>query len=252
MRTRIGALAIVFAVAAPAAAVANQGVLVLAHNGTPEWNAKIKDLVAKVDAQKPAEIAFGVPTRSMIAPAVERLAKRGVTDVIAVPFFLSAPISPEHLSGHAVPIRIAPAAAEDPLFADIILSRAEEISRKPGEEVLVLVGFGSDDGGTPWVMDLAPTARRLNRTRRFASILAIGKPDNPTDAEQQQIRLTLERNTATGRRILVVPVVTPASGADPAIERLLQGFTYELAPRGMMADDRVVQWLAARTQASAR
>src|SRR5688572_9715285 len=137
MRTRIAALAIVFAVAAPAVAVANQRVLVLAHNGTPEWNAKIKDLVAKVDAQKPAEIAFGVPTRSMIAPAVERLAKRGVTDVIAVPFFLSAPISPEHLSGHAVPIRIAPAAAEDPLFAEIILSRAEEISRKPGEEVLV-------------------------------------------------------------------------------------------------------------------
>jgi sirohydrochlorin ferrochelatase len=238
-------MAIALAVTAPVAALANDGILLLTHNGPPEWNASVKALVAKVDAQKPADVVFGLPTSSSVAPAVDRLARRGITDVIAIPFFLTTPIAPEHLGGHALPVRIAPAAATDPVFAGLVLSRVEAISRNPKDEVLVLVGYGADDAGTPWRVDLGPTAQRLKGMRQFATILSVAKPDNPTDREKQQIRLTLERNTAAGRRILVVPVLQGENGSNPMIERLLEGLSYDVAPGGIISDDRVAQAIAA-------
>jgi hypothetical protein len=108
MRTRISLLAGLFVLAIPALALASQGILVLAHNGTPEWNGQVKELTARVDVQKPADVVFGSPTRLTISAAVERLSKRGVTEVIAVPFFLSTPISPEDLTGYAVPSALRP------------------------------------------------------------------------------------------------------------------------------------------------
>jgi sirohydrochlorin ferrochelatase len=252
MNTRLVVITLLVGLVIPAITFANQGILLLAHNGTPDWNAQVNDLAAKVNARKPVEVAFGTPTRSIVAPAVDRLAKRGATEVVAVPFFLSAAVSPEDLTGHAIPVRIAPAAAHDPLFSEIILSRAEEISQQPTGEVLVVIGYGSDDAGRPWVIDLAPSALRLNQTRRFASILTVAKPADRTEAEQQQIRLSLEWQVAAGRPILVVPVMKSPSGTDPAIEQTLQGFTYRTAKGGVISDDRVAEWLANQTATSVR
>jgi sirohydrochlorin ferrochelatase len=251
MRTRIASLAVLAALAMPAVALANHGILVVAHNGTPEWNAQVTNLVTGVGQQKPVEVSFGSPTRSTIAAAVDRLAKRGVTEVIAVPFFLSAPISPEDVAGHVIPVRIAPALASDPVLADIILSHAQEISDKPGEQVLIIMGYGSNDAGVPWAVDLAASARRLNQTRRFAGILTIARPDSSTDMEREQIRLSLARHVAAGKRILVVPVMKSASSSDQVTEQTLQGFPYQMAASVIMSD-RLVQWVAAQTAPSAR
>jgi sirohydrochlorin ferrochelatase len=250
MRRGVLVLAALCALAMPPVALANEGILLLAHNGSPEWNTQVKELVTKVDAQKPAEIAFGSPTRSTIAAAVDRLVKRGVTEVSAVPFLLSMPISPEDLTGHAVPVSVAPAPDGDQVFTDIIISRAEEII-KGGGEVLVLVGYGGDDAGASWVVDLAPLAQRLNRARRFASILTIPRPDSATEIEQTQIRLSLERQVASGRSIVVVPMMISANGPDPSIAQRLRGFQYEVAERGVIPDDRLVQWVAGQRPARA-
>jgi sirohydrochlorin ferrochelatase len=238
MRIRIALMVMVCAIATPAVSVATDGVLVLAHNGTPEWNAQIKDLVAKVDAKKTAEVVFGVPTSSSIAPAVDRLAKRGVTNVIAVPFFLTVPIAAEHVTGHVIPVKIGSAPLGDEIFAQVVMSR------KASEEVLVLVGYGSEDLGTQWHLDLGPTARRLNGMRRFSTIVSIARPDTATDREKQQIRVTLERNTSLGRRILVVPVLPTSGEADSTIEHLLEGFAYDTVPGGIISDDRVANRIA--------
>jgi sirohydrochlorin ferrochelatase len=252
MKRRLVVITVLVGLAIPGVAFANRGILLLAHNGTPEWNAQVNDLAAKVNAQKPVEVAFGTPTRSTIASAVARLAKRGATEAVAVPFFLSSAISPEDLTRHAIPVRIAPAPERDATFSEIILSRAQEISQRPTGEVLVIIGYGSDDAGRPWAIDLAPSARRLNQTRRFASILTIAIPAGPTEVEQQQIRFSLERQVAAGRPILVVPVMNSPNGTDPAIEQTLQGFTYRTAKSGVISDDRVVEWLANQTATSVR
>ena len=244
MWTRAAVFAIVFALAASATALANTGILMLAHNGSPEWNAQISELKAKVDSRNPAEVAFGMPARSSIAAAVDRLAKRGVTEVIAVPFFLSAPISSEALTGHAVPVRLASRGGLDAVVAEIVLSRAEGTSRQPGGEVLLLVGYGADDGGTQWSADIVPSAQRLNRIRRFGSVLTIKRFDTLSAAERQTMRAALERSVSPGRPILVVYLLAPAK-VDPSLEQMVEGLSsYAVAKQGVISDERLVSWLS--------
>ncbi len=66
------------------------GVLLLAHGGQPEWNERVVSVATGVDQQYPTEIAFGMASRASIQGAVDRLAQRGVTSIVAVPLFVSS------------------------------------------------------------------------------------------------------------------------------------------------------------------
>ena len=66
------------------------GVLLLAHGGSPAWNARVTDVARDVDTTHPTEVAFGMASRGSIAAALVRLKVRGVTDVVAVPLFVSS------------------------------------------------------------------------------------------------------------------------------------------------------------------
>ncbi len=66
------------------------GILLLAHGGSAEWNGRVTELAAKVDATMPTEIAFGMAARASIQIAIDRLVARGVTEVVAVPLFVSS------------------------------------------------------------------------------------------------------------------------------------------------------------------
>lgn len=73
-----------------AAAQTKTGVLVLAHGGQPQWNERVLDVVRRVDQQQPAEVAFGMATRANIQSAIDKLTARGVTEIVAVPLFVSS------------------------------------------------------------------------------------------------------------------------------------------------------------------
>jgi sirohydrochlorin cobaltochelatase len=72
------------------AAAADPGILLLAHGGSAEWNARVTELAAKVNATRPTEVAFGMATRASIQSAVDALAARGVSEIVAVPLFVSS------------------------------------------------------------------------------------------------------------------------------------------------------------------
>lgn len=69
---------------------ADPGILLLAHGGTAEWNARVAELAAQVDTQRPTEVALGMATRATIQAAIDRLVARGVTEIVAVPLFVSS------------------------------------------------------------------------------------------------------------------------------------------------------------------
>jgi sirohydrochlorin ferrochelatase len=80
-----------WAVAAAAAADESKtGILLLAHGGKPAWNESVRALAAKVDAQQPTEVAFGMAARPAIQSAVHRLIERGASTIVAVPLFVSS------------------------------------------------------------------------------------------------------------------------------------------------------------------
>jgi sirohydrochlorin ferrochelatase len=66
------------------------GVLLLAHGGSAQWNARVTELAAHVDKTTPTEVAFGMATRANIQAAVDRLTARGVKEIVAVPLFVSS------------------------------------------------------------------------------------------------------------------------------------------------------------------
>ncbi len=69
---------------------ADPGILLLAHGGSAEWNGRVTELAQGVDKSKPTEVAFGMATRANIQGAVDRLVARGVTEIVAVPLFVSS------------------------------------------------------------------------------------------------------------------------------------------------------------------
>lgn len=66
-----------------------EGILLLAHGGSANWNEELLKLAKQVDQQFPVEIAFGMATKRTIQDAADRLKKRGVQRIIAVPLFIS-------------------------------------------------------------------------------------------------------------------------------------------------------------------
>lgn len=81
---------VLFATLVARTAFADPGVLLLAHGGTPEWNARVTALAAQVGRTHPTEIAFGMATRANIQAAIDRLVARGVSEIVAVPLFVSS------------------------------------------------------------------------------------------------------------------------------------------------------------------
>ncbi len=66
------------------------GILLLAHGGAQRWNTNVTDLASTIDRDIPTEVAFGMAQRSAIQTAVDRLEKRGVERIVAVPLFVSS------------------------------------------------------------------------------------------------------------------------------------------------------------------
>lgn len=67
-----------------------EGILLLAHGGAASWNARVDALAVVVNADQPTEVAFGMASRPTIQAAIDRLAARGVTSIVAVPLFVSS------------------------------------------------------------------------------------------------------------------------------------------------------------------
>jgi sirohydrochlorin ferrochelatase len=67
------------------------GVLLLAHGGHVQtWNEEVRHFADQVDLTIPIEVAFGMATKSTMQEGIDRLTARGVTEIVAVPLFVSS------------------------------------------------------------------------------------------------------------------------------------------------------------------
>ena len=230
----------------PRLAFAAQGILLLADEGKPEWNSQVAQLAARVDKQKPTEIAIWSGANQNLQVAVNRLIKRGASEIVAVPLFIAdPPVNIGAIVKSSVPIRMTTPLDRDPVVVDIVMARAQGISRNPGSEVLMIASHHAATGADRrWIPDLRTAAQQLNGMRRFVSVLtATVPPDGAPPISAVPLRNVLERYIASGRRIVVVPLVTPYGDAAPAIKERLQGLAHDVATSGLMPDDRLVAWI---------
>ena len=253
MRIRLVLCLALLGIPLPVPGVAERGILLLADEGQAEWTTQIGQLATMVDRQRPTEVAFWSATTSNIQAALDRLSQRGVSDIVVVPLFTTAPMSDlgSQVKSQA-PLRVLPISNGDPLLGEIVLRRAQEISRNPAAEVLLLVSYRASGGDERWVPDLRAAALQLNRTHTFAAVMSTMVSPNEAEASAKDaavLRSLLERQTGMGRRILVVPVLTPYGGAGSAIKEQLEGLPYDVAKSAVMPDDRLVAWILSRVDA---
>ena len=90
-RTRRGwLLGLLLAALLAPAVVEAQGILLLAHGGSDDWNREVLALAERVESARPVEVAFGMANKRAIRDAVDRLAEREVSNIVAVPLFVSS------------------------------------------------------------------------------------------------------------------------------------------------------------------
>ncbi|MGE0159163.1 MAG: hypothetical protein AB7T31_07085 [Gemmatimonadales bacterium] len=73
----------------PADACSAFGVLVMAHGGTPEWDAAIAEAVAPLARERPTAIAYGMADPATLSGALDSLRADGVERVAVVRMFVS-------------------------------------------------------------------------------------------------------------------------------------------------------------------
>lgn len=303
--TCVLALAVSPAVGQPATAQGRPGVLLMAHGGAPEWNQRVERIAADARRHAPVEVAFGMASRASLQGAIDRLVAAGVTEVVAVPLFVSswssvitstefllglraeAPAdlaifakmdhsrhgaaagpSADHAghAGHAghpgtpapdpttpvdspVPVRMTSALNRHPLVGAILVDRARAVSASPADEAVVLVAHGPvpDDDNRRWLDDMAVLAGHVRDSAPYAAVhyLTVRDDAGPAlrEAATRELRELVTRESAAGRRVLVVPHLLSFGGIERGILKRLEGLDYTMAEQALIPDARILDWV---------
>lgn len=151
----------------------------------------------------------------------------------------------------SVPIRIVPALNSHPLVAEILSSRASAISRTPANEVVILVAHGpvSDEENNKWLADMAALASRIDAKHQFKRVEYLTVRDDAPDPIRSnataELRRVVEKASAEGNRVLIVPLLLSFGGIEEGVKKRLGGLDYTMAGQGLLPDGRLAKWVLA-------
>ena len=267
-----------------------QGILLLAHGGSDDWNREVLALADRIDSSRPVEVAFGMANKRAIQNAVDRLTERDVSRIVAVPLFISSHSSvlrateyllgsrdeaPPELqafarmgarrdSGRAdddpgldrttrvettVPISVTMALDGHSLVAEILISRAVDVSLTQEDEIVVLVAHGpsSAEDNDLWLDNMRSLAERMHASTRFSRIEYLTVRDDAPDPVQSEataeLRAVVEGAVQDGKSVLIVPLLLAYGGVEVGIRRRLEGLPYRMARQALLPDERLGQWI---------
>lgn len=259
-------------------------VLVMAHGGSAEWNADVRQAVARLNEETPAIVAFGMANRSTLVEGLETLREGGAERVAVVRLFLSgasfldqteyylglSDAAPRHFllmgPGSSEPSARTPIEHDleiathldgllgSPEARTILVERALEVSRaRANESVLILAHGMGDDQENDDVLDaMRPPADDLESLGFARARVATLREDweEARAVAEEEIRSFVDAETRAGRRVIVVPA--RLSGFGPYAE-VLSGLRYE-GTAGMLPHEQIEGWLrstAVRTACAA-
>lgn len=256
----------------------NLGVLVMAHGGGAEWNRTVSDAVAPVAEELPTALAFGMADPATLTASLDSLRARGARRVAVVRMFLSGrsflaetqyllgldagrgghPTAGERGPGvgmtsmhgalHPIDHGLEVATHDDGMLSSveaerILTERARELSASPAEESVLLIAHGmGDEAENDQVLAALERVAEAVRSAGFHAVwtatLREDWPEERADAERA-IRAFVERETAAGRRVLVVPA--RLSGFGPYAD-VLTGLEYRPG-EGLLPHEEISGWI---------
>ena len=148
-----------------------------------------------------------------------------------------------------VPISVTTALDGHALVAEILISRAVEVSRTPQEEVAVVVAHGpsSADDNVRWLAEMEILAERMRRQTDFSRIAYLTVRDDAPEPVRSQataeLRALVEGAVQEGESVLIVPLLLSYGGIEAGIRRRLEGLPYRMARQALLPDERLSQWV---------
>ena len=133
------ALALVagFAAFAAPAKAASYGVLLLAHGGTPEWNATVSQMARGLDQQAPTEIAFGMADPDALQAGVDKLVTRGASRIVAVPLFIHSRSEVMDQTRYALGLSTQPSIVLRDALAAMMAHMPPEMMKGPAHHMMM-------------------------------------------------------------------------------------------------------------------
>ncbi|MDP2955319.1 MAG: hypothetical protein Q8N53_02760 [Longimicrobiales bacterium] len=255
-----------------AASPGGAGLLIMAHGGSPEWNAAVGDAVAPLRGRLPTALALGMADPATLRSSLDSLRARGVQRVAVVRLFMSG-ASFRHQTEYLLGLRDDPPAepllhhgrgghggllplshgmeialstqglGESEVGGEILVDRARRLSRDAARESVILVAHGmGDEEENDQVLDyMRRTTEALGRMGFrgvHAATLREDWPEARVRAEKE-IRGWVAQSSARGERTLVVPY--RLSGFGPYAE-VLGGLDYTPA-EGLLPHPLVTRWI---------
>jgi sirohydrochlorin ferrochelatase len=152
-----------------------------------------------------------------LSRAAQELKQAGVTEIVAIPLFLSEadplfkrvrPLLPAYTGG--LPVRWAQAMAHDYLIGQIVLDRVEALSEHPESERLIVVATGALDSASEKAIKvdtekLVGYVTRYKHFREAEAVVYYDREAENSEQKNQEIKAHLLAQMAKHGRTLLVP-----------------------------------------------
>jgi sirohydrochlorin ferrochelatase len=229
--------------AAPASAVAQDGLLVVAHGAGLEWNERVRATVGQVKWDRgPVGLAFLMgPEKESSGwnAAVAQLVAEGARRIVVVPLMVSSHGShyrqiryfagelaelPAELAKHdhgthsapPVPMRVTPALDDAPELAGALAARWAELGETDRRRPLLLVAHGPNDStdAIQWIAHITSVSEGLRARTRSDLHVALLRDDAPAEVRRSAVKAMRDSVLAMSERaadsVVAMPVMISA------------------------------------------
>jgi|GEM_PF-384760 len=264
------------------------GTIVVAHGGSPEWNAPVLAIARTAPTGGPVEVALLMGDSApayRFQDAGAKLVERGAQRIVVVPLLASSHsghydqiryltgdldtlsesmVHHLHMAGIerpsvAVPMRLTPALDASMEIATILAARALNLADDPSAQALYIVGHGpnSAEDHAGWMANLRPVADSIAALTGFRDVkLGLVRDDAPDAVREEavrSIRETIElQHALTQRDVVVVPVlVSKGYVSTRKLPVDLQGLPIAYDAEGLLPHPELGNWIARRVREAA-
>ena len=148
-----------------------------------------------------------------------------------------------------LPVSVGGALDDHALVAEILISRALEVSEAPAEEVAVVVAHGpsSAEDNALWLGHMGVLVEAMRPRTGFSRIEHLTVRDDASepvrDQATEELRAVVEGAVDEGKSVLIVPLLLSYGGIETGIRRRLEGLPYRMAHQALLPDERLSEWV---------
>ncbi|MEC0269736.1 sirohydrochlorin chelatase [Paenibacillus anseongense] len=240
------------------------GVLVISHGSRDKgWVDLVDEAVSAVHMPEGMPIYASyleLVEGRLIQDGIYSLEAQGVTDIIVVPLFVSSgsthideisyalgvieePLLETDMEPFEIKARIhfTSPIDDDPVIAEIMYAKIKELSEAPTQEIVLLIGHGSQEDGfhQKWLQGLEQLAERLKALGGFDEAdIAMLLPD------QVHAKMTEWAVKKPGHAVIVAPLfLSEGYFTRQVIPSRLKGFAYIYNGRALLPSPLISKWM---------